>query len=141
MTLTEMQGLLRGQCLPGDLKVNEDLAEYLLRQFKERDDKIAALAAESAVLKKFCKNASFDADYAAELGMERGGFTDAMNDIKTPATDAAIAELKAQQFEWAEAVVRNEIGCLKECAPTLRNMACLANHFHNLASELRKEAK
>lgn len=101
MTLTEMQGLLRGQCLPGDLKVGEELAEYFVRQFKERDDKISALAADNAVLKKFCKNASFDADYAAELGMERGGFTDAMNDIKTPATDAAIAEIKARV--WIEA--------------------------------------
>ncbi|ENK9091500.1 hypothetical protein AB4F54_005166, partial [Salmonella enterica] len=47
-----------------------------------------ALAAENAKLKKFCKDAAFDADYEAELGMERGGFSDALNEIKTPATDA-----------------------------------------------------
>lgn len=54
----------------------------------------AALAAENAALKKFCKDAAFDADYEAELGMERGGFSDALNEIKTPATDALLAEIE-----------------------------------------------
>ncbi|HDW0017121.1 TPA: hypothetical protein RKX89_000188 [Enterobacter ludwigii] len=58
--------------------------------------KLAQMAAENAGLKKFCKDAAFDADYEAELGMERGGFTDALNDIKTPATDAFLAEVRAQ---------------------------------------------
>ncbi|WP_447839285.1 hypothetical protein [Enterobacter cloacae] len=53
------------------------------------------MAAENAGLKKFCKDAAFDADYEAQLGMERGGFTDALNDIKTPATDAFLAEVRA----------------------------------------------
>ncbi|MES3616782.1 hypothetical protein [Enterobacter hormaechei] len=61
----------------------------------------AALAAENAGLKKFCKDAAFDADYEAELGMERGGFTDALNDIKTPATDAFLAEVRAQGVDSA----------------------------------------
>lgn len=59
----------------------------------------AALAAEMAWLKKFCKDAAFDADYEAELGMERGGFTDALNNIKTPSTDAYLAEVRAQGVE------------------------------------------
>ncbi|EHB8446511.1 hNH endonuclease, partial [Escherichia coli] len=58
--------------------------------------KCAALAAENAGMKKFCKDAAFDADYEAELGMERGGFSDALNEIKTPATDAFMAEVRAQ---------------------------------------------
>ncbi|HFP9276873.1 TPA: hypothetical protein ACHOYS_001968 [Klebsiella quasipneumoniae subsp. similipneumoniae] len=53
------------------------------------------LAAENVALKTFCKNAAFDADYEAELGMERGGFTDALNDIETPATDRIVAGIKA----------------------------------------------
>ncbi|ELI9005691.1 hypothetical protein RSM67_003438 [Enterobacter roggenkampii] len=64
----------------------------------EREAKLA-LAAENAGLKKFCKDAAFDADYEAELGMDRGGFTDALNDIKTPATDAFLAEVRAQGVE------------------------------------------
>lgn len=57
--------------------------------------KLESVVAENAGLMKFCKDASFDADYEAELGMERGGFTDALNDIKTPATAAFLAEVRA----------------------------------------------
>lgn len=171
MTLIEMDGFLKGKCIPRDLKVNETNAEYLVRKFGELESKIAllevqlklseaaerawessmmqacgedgpksvadkfaeleakcaalatdnekameamrqadaavklahekfsALAAENAKLKKFCKDAAFDADYEAELGMERGGFSDALNEIKTPATDAFLAEVRAQGVE------------------------------------------
>ncbi|WP_221696235.1 hypothetical protein [Klebsiella aerogenes] len=58
-------------------------------------DWVKQLAAESLALKTFCKNAAFDADYEAELGMEKGGFTDALNDIETPATDRIVAGIKA----------------------------------------------
>lgn len=122
MTLIEMDGFLKGKCIPCDLKVNETNAEYLVRKFAEAEvkisalsedqqkaiesikqadsavklahEKFSALAAENAKLKKFCKDAAFDADYEAELGMERGGFSDALNEIKTPATDAFLAEIE-----------------------------------------------
>lgn len=67
-----------------------------------------ALAAENAKLKKFCKDAAFDADYEAELGMERGGFSDALNEIKTPATDAFLAEVRAQGVERYAAQLKSE---------------------------------
>jgi hypothetical protein len=57
------------------------------------------LAAENVALKAFCKNAAFDADYEAELGMERGGLTDALNNIETPATDRIVAGIKADGVE------------------------------------------
>ncbi|GHK07820.1 hypothetical protein ECZU01_17980 [Escherichia coli] len=106
MSLIEMDGFLKGKCIPRDLKVNETNAEYLVRKFAEAEAKCAALAAENAALaaenaalKKFCKDAAFDADYEAELGMERGGFSDALNDIETTATDAFLAEVLAQGVE------------------------------------------
>ncbi|EFH6040677.1 hypothetical protein GAI72_18205 [Escherichia coli] len=120
MSLIEMDGFLKGKCTPRDLKVNETNAEYLVRKFGELESKLetalrecrsagitidnleakcAALVAESAGMKKFCKDAAFDADYEAELGMERGGFSDALNEIKTPATDAFLAEVRAQGVE------------------------------------------
>lgn len=74
----------------------------------EGEARCAALAAENAGLKKFCKDAAFDADYEAELGMERGGFTDALNNIKTPATDAFLAEVRAQGVEQLAALAGNE---------------------------------
>ncbi|BCZ52097.1 Uncharacterised protein [Enterobacter hormaechei] len=67
--------------------------------YEELEARCAALAAENAGLTKFCKDAAFDADYEAELGMERGGFTDALNNMKTPATDAFLAEVRAQGVE------------------------------------------
>ncbi|EOI7765861.1 hypothetical protein ACMWJC_002252 [Salmonella enterica] len=120
ISLIEMDGFLKGKCIPRDLKVNETNAEYLVRKFGELESKLetalrecrsagitidnleakcVALAAENAGLKKFCKDAAFDADYEAELGMERGGFSDALNEIKTPATDAFLAEVRAQGVE------------------------------------------
>lgn len=38
MQLFEMQGLLAGKCLPGNMFVGESLAEYFLRQFNQRDE-------------------------------------------------------------------------------------------------------
>ena len=51
MKLFEMEGFLRGKCIPRDLKVNETNAEYLVRKFAEADAMCAALAAENAGLK------------------------------------------------------------------------------------------
>lgn len=65
----------------------------------ELEQQLAAVVAENAGLKRFCKNAALDADYEAELCMEQGGFTDALDEIKTPATDAAIANIQAQGVE------------------------------------------
>ncbi|EFB1306326.1 hypothetical protein AAE401_003360 [Escherichia coli] len=123
MSLIEMDGFLKGKCIPSDLKVNETNAEYLVRKFAEAEAKCAALAAENAKLKKFCKDAAFDADYEAELGMERGGFSDALNEIKTPATDAFLAEIRAQGVEM-----------FAECAYTLEHH----DHAVAFAAELRE---
>lgn len=38
MQLFEMQGLLAGKCLPGDMLVGESLAKYLLRHINQRDE-------------------------------------------------------------------------------------------------------
>ncbi|HDQ2605630.1 MULTISPECIES: hypothetical protein [Citrobacter] len=56
------------------------------------------MAAENAGLKKFCKDAAFDADYEAELGMERGGFTDGLSLVKTQSTDAFLAKVRAHDL-------------------------------------------
>ena len=122
MSLIEMDGFLKGKCIPSDLKVNETNAEYLVRKFGELESKLetalrecrsagitidnleakcAALAAESAGLKKFCEDAAFDADYESELLGERGGFVDGLSLVKTPATDAFLAEVRAHGVEMA----------------------------------------
>lgn len=41
INLIEMEGLLRGQCIPGDLIVNETLAEYLVRKFDVLNEQLS----------------------------------------------------------------------------------------------------
>ncbi|HAL9475246.1 TPA: hypothetical protein H7V23_002967 [Escherichia coli] len=164
MTLIEMDGFLKGKCIPRDLKVNETNAEYLVRKFGELESKLetalrecrsagitidnleakcVALAAESAGMKKFCKDAAFDADYEAELGMERGGFSDALNEIKTPATDAFLAEVRAQGVEMYADNLDNvaddaERGGFDYAVKFLRSEASSVRLF---ANQLRKGGK
>lgn len=40
MSLIEMDGFLKGKCIPSDLKVNETNAEYLVRKFGELESKL-----------------------------------------------------------------------------------------------------
>lgn len=98
---------------------------------------INALAAENVALKKFCKNAAFDADYEAELGMEKGGFTDALNDIETPATDRIVAGIKAdgvEEFAAPQRAITEEWAC-KEGHSSLLKVAERAELF---AKQLRE---
>ncbi|EDQ2321218.1 hypothetical protein ONK43_23015 [Salmonella enterica subsp. enterica serovar Virginia] len=44
MKLHEMEGLLKGKCIPADMLVNESLAEYFIRKNKEKDFLIQQLA-------------------------------------------------------------------------------------------------
>ncbi|EBM0614888.1 hypothetical protein DQO83_26270 [Salmonella enterica] len=45
-----MEGFLRGKCIPGDLKVNETNAEYLVRKFSEAEERCAALSAKLSMI-------------------------------------------------------------------------------------------
>lgn len=162
MSLIEMDGFLKGKCIPRDLKVNETNAEYLVRKFGELESKLetalrecrsagitidnleakcAALAAESVGMKKFCKDAAFDADYEAELGMERGGFSDALNEIKTPATDAFLSEVRAQGVEMLAKIIRVSSMHLREILYFLMVNTCMQLLFPQLYISLQSFAK
>lgn len=92
ITLQAVNELIQSLESAGELSIREQKFLKLAKEFYQ-------LAAENVALKKFCKNAAFDADYEAELGMERGGFTDALNNIETPATDRIVAGIKADGVE------------------------------------------
>ncbi|HAW5758106.1 TPA: hypothetical protein P7B18_004663 [Escherichia coli] len=66
MTLIEMDGFLKGKCIPSDLKVNETNAEYLVRKFAEAEAKCAALAAENAGLKAGAMYFSYGSEFSFE---------------------------------------------------------------------------
>lgn len=99
MTVYEMEGFLRGKCVPDDLKVNETNAEYLVRKFGELENKCAALAAEVEVV----KSAHHDAVNTIMYTANRTGVLYTEKTIqmscKTPATDAFLAEVRAQGVE------------------------------------------
>ena len=112
MSLIEMDGFLKGKCIPRDLKVNETNAEYLVRKFAEAEAKCAALAAENAGLKAAHPQPfgsemmkALDAyekhqDEVPETGMLDAFFIlrDSIR-VETPATDAFLAEVRAQGVE------------------------------------------
>ncbi|HDW1925075.1 TPA: hypothetical protein RK397_001631 [Escherichia coli] len=133
MSLIEMDGFLKGKCIPRDLKVNETNAEYLVRKFGELESKLetalrecrsagitidnldakcAALAAENAWLKS---SVTQQIELRAEI--KKAGrpphadfwvqsICEAEEKVKraleeTPATDAFLAEVRAQGVEMA----------------------------------------
>ncbi|EOG2101530.1 hypothetical protein ACK5I8_004754 [Salmonella enterica] len=97
MTLIEMDGFLKGKCIPRDLKVNETNAEYLVRKFAEAEAKCAALAAENAALKK--SDVEFNEYCRHEC--EDVGDTWVDDFTETPATDAFLAEVRASGVDAA----------------------------------------
>ncbi|BEB81310.1 hypothetical protein NXZ74_12025 [Escherichia coli] len=67
MTLIEMDGFLKGKCIPRDLKVNETNAEYLVRKFAEAEAKILALSEDQQKAIESIKQA----DAAVKLAHEK----------------------------------------------------------------------
>ncbi|HGY4415789.1 TPA: hypothetical protein ACNVZ7_005629, partial [Citrobacter freundii] len=55
MNVYEMEGFLRGKCLPGDMKVNESNAQYLVRKFSELQSQNAEMAVQLANAESKCR--------------------------------------------------------------------------------------
>ncbi|EIP3276396.1 hypothetical protein LSA45_000277 [Escherichia coli] len=112
MTLIEMDGFLKGECIPRDLKVNETNAEYLVRKFAEAEAKCAALAAENAGLKSGAMDEIKVINRGGQAYCVKDGvqvnpmYARGWNDYRaksmqsdTPATDAFLAEVRAKAFD------------------------------------------
>ncbi|BCM58330.1 hypothetical protein HEN51_025045 [Escherichia coli] len=106
MNVFEMEGFLRGKCVPRDLKVNETNAEYLVRKFAEAEAKCAALAAENELARKavqaFCEVVGDNTEIISVL-VGRDGVLVILEAMKATgnmsATDAFLAEVRAQGVE------------------------------------------
>ncbi|MEC4935513.1 hypothetical protein VVX58_01100 [Escherichia coli] len=104
MSLIEMDGFLKGKCIPRDLKVNETNAEYLVRKFAEAEAKCAALAAENAAMHETIEAVRSVADNSSGIaGWHLNGdiatweeILPEINDIETQVTDAFLAEIRAE---------------------------------------------
>ncbi|EHD5537924.1 TPA: hypothetical protein NV760_004224 [Escherichia coli] len=151
MSLIEMDGFLKGKCIPSDLKVNETNAEYLVRKFGELESKLetalrecrsagitidnleakcAALAVENAALKQSEK------EFNNFCRQEYYGWED--NFTETPATDALLAEVRAQGVDMARNAmidfVDGEVGPNKNVPGLIRG----AEICVSIAEQLRK---
>lgn len=87
MSLIEMDGFLKGKCIPSDLKVNETNAEYLVRKFAEAEAKISALSEDHQKAIESIKQADAAVKLAHEkfsaLAAENAGLkSGAMDEIK-----------------------------------------------------------
>ncbi|EMV5504447.1 hypothetical protein AACN16_002102 [Escherichia coli] len=96
MSLIEMDGFLKGKCIPRDLKVNETNAEYLVRKFAEAEVKCAAMAAENAGLKHAMTVTleHVSVTDAGQAGVAAMIINDALHHSETPATDAFLTEIE-----------------------------------------------
>ncbi|EEY5963777.1 hypothetical protein NED42_000224 [Escherichia coli] len=139
MSLIEMDGFLKGKCIPRDLKVNETNAEYLVRKFAEAEAKISALSedhqkaiesikqADAAVKlahEKFSALAAENAGLkhamavtlehvsvtdAGQAGVAAMIINDALHHSETPATDAFLAEVKTEARKEGAYFVANRM--------------------------------
>lgn len=117
MSLIEMDGFLKGKCIPNDLKVNETNAEYLVRKFAEAEAKISALAAENAAMHETIEAVRSVADNSSGIaGWHLNGdiatweeILPEINDIETPATDAFLAEVRASSIPEGYVLVPQQI--------------------------------
>ncbi|ELZ4979959.1 hypothetical protein UYA63_003943 [Escherichia coli] len=174
MSLIEMDGFLKGKCIPSDLKVNETNAEYLVRKFAEAEAKISALsedqqraiesikqadaavklahekfsalAAENAVMLETIEAVRSVADNSSGIaGWHLNGdiatweeILPEINDIETPATDAFLAEVRAQGVDMARNAmidfVDGEVGPNKNVPGLIRG----AEICVSIAEQLRK---
>lgn len=173
MSLIEMDGFLKGKCIPRDLMVNETNAEYLVRKFAEAEAKISALsedqqraiesikqadsavklahekfsalAAENAAMHETVEAVRSVADNSSGIaGWHLNGdiatweeILPEINDIETPATDALLAEVRAQGVEMFAQKCNSKSA--QSLASDIRdNWKLLGEHATDFAAELRK---
>ncbi|ENA5520491.1 hypothetical protein ABGK91_001359 [Escherichia albertii] len=145
MSLIEMDDFLKGKCIPRDLKVNETNAEYLVRKFAEAEAKISALAAENAAMHETIEAVRSVADNSSGIaGWHLNGdiatweeILPEINDIETPATDAFLAEVRAQGVEMFAQKCNSKSE--QSFASDIRdNWKLLGEHATDFAAELRK---
>lgn len=114
MNVYEMEGFLRGKCLPGDMKINESDAQYLVRKFSELQSQNADMSVHLANAESKCRELAAENSAIKVMndclseemrGYESDGAFEGPKmhllwwKTETPATDAFLAEVRAQGVE------------------------------------------
>ncbi|MBS3895037.1 hypothetical protein E0L31_026795, partial [Serratia marcescens] len=157
MNTYEMEGFLRGQCVPRDLLVNESNAAYLVRKLSEIASVKAerdALAVENAVLKKFgdklnemhndLNGEGTGIQGRAEVVCQQAAIEAAMDEfdaITTTATDAALAAIQAQGVEKLIKLKMEQLASMHPdthaFGATAESLRAQINELQAFATELR----
>ncbi|EEC8596415.1 hypothetical protein E9G71_RS25520 [Escherichia coli] len=122
MTLIEMDGFLKGKCIPSDLKVDETNDEYLVRKFGELESKLETALREcrsagitidnleAKCAKMTAENSSLKQSEKEFNDFCREEFSEWEDDItETPATDAFLAEVKTEARKEGAYFVANRM--------------------------------
>ncbi|HFV5661240.1 TPA: hypothetical protein ACIYDE_001530 [Escherichia coli] len=118
MSLIEMDGFLKGKCIPSDLKVNETNAEYLVRKFAEAEAKISALSEDHQKAIESIKQA----DAAVKLAHEKFSVLAAENELARKAVQAFCDVVGDNTEVIAEVVGRDGVLVILEAMKATGNM-------------------
>lgn len=137
MKLFEMEGFLRGKCIPRDLKVNETNAEYLVRKFAEADAMCAALAAEFRAVEAIHNEAVFiKDDHYEQCPAEVQKIIRSLAVMQIPAYQAFLAEVRAAAVDEVCLKISNAIiNCYQDEMVGLDEAATICGEF---AAQIRK---
>lgn len=165
MELYEIEGFLRGKCLPGDLLVGESNAQYLTRKLNEGaktkaevaslSQQVVNLAVENASMLRLLTDisdnhgefvndaddymyASVPLDYVSEINMYVSRDVNAENPFT--ATDAAIANIQAQGVDNLATFAGKEYQRFAGDKTLQRKWKGIVLLCTDFASQLRKES-
>ncbi|MGL9647481.1 hNH endonuclease [Escherichia coli] len=167
MSLIEMDGFLKGKCIPRDLKVNETNAEYLVRKFGELESKLetalrecrsagitidnleakcAALAAELSAVEEIHNEAVFITDeHYEQCPPEVQKMIRSLAVMQIPAYKSFLAEVRAHDLNAfirhhsaeLDAHIKNGGEQFDEKSVRIRDIIVSARLFRE---QIRKEA-
>lgn len=117
MSLIEMDGFLKGKCIPRDLKVNETNAEYLVRKFAEAEAKISALSEDQQRAIESIKQA----DAAVKLAHEKFSALAAENAVMLETIEAvrSVADNSSGISGWH---LNGDIATWEEILPEINDI-------------------
>ncbi|ELF56697.1 hypothetical protein R0C41_02205 [Escherichia coli] len=132
MSLIEMDGFLKGKCIPSDLKVNETNAEYLVRKFAEAEAKISALSEDHQKAIESIKQA----DAAVKLAHEKFSALAAENAAMHETIEAvrSVADNSSGIAGWH---LNGDIATWEEILPEINDIETPATN--SFLSELRAQ--
>ena len=106
ITENEMRGLLTGKCVPGDMKVNEELPAYLVRKFAALQQKLDAAEKKVEKFAVQCAAAKIATAYAKEgrhdYSLNTPDIDTYLNSVRADAIVEAASRIAAQVWEEDE---------------------------------------